>query len=288
MPRSAPIALAAFLLAATPVVAQPLVSPEWLNAHRTDPRVVVLDIRPHEQYAAGHVPAAVPAEFETAGWRVKQPDGAGGALPPIDRIAATIGALGVGDEAQAVIVGNDFAAEARVYWTFKVLGHGAVSILDGGQRAWTAAGGPIEAAPAVPRPAIFTARYDDALRAELPDVEQVVAHGGQTLLDARPPAQWAGTSKSPAVRAFGHLPGAVWIDQSEALTADGTTLRPKAELEALFAKVGAGPITTYCNTGHLSSTDWFVLSEVLRHPRTRMYDASMSQWAADPSRPVVK
>ena len=288
MPRLAPIAFTVALLAGGGASAQPLVAPAWLKAHLRDAHVVVLDIRPHEQTGGDHIPGAVPADYETVGWRAKQADGAGGALPPITEISALITRLGVGDADKAVIVGDDFGATARVYWTFKVLGHADVSILDGGWKGWVAAGNPTDTAPVTPRSAAFTPHYDASIRAELPEVELALATGNRTLLDTRPPGQWNGTSKSPAVRAFGHLPGAVWIDQAEALTADGTTLRPPAELAALFSKAGGKPVTAYCNTGHLAATDWFVLSEVLHRPGTKLYEASMSQWTADPSRPVVK
>jgi thiosulfate/3-mercaptopyruvate sulfurtransferase len=283
-----PLVAAAAVLAGFSASAQPLVGPDWLTAHRADPHVVVLDIRPADVEGAGHVPGAVSADYEKAGWRVKQADGAGGALPPIDRIAATISGLGVGDADRAVIVSEDFGAAARVYWTFKVLGHSDVSILDGGWKAWLAAGQPVQTDPVAPHPAVFTPHYDATVRAALPDVAEAVATGDATLVDARPPAQWRGQAKTAVVQAYGHLPGAVWIDQTETLSADGSRLKPRAELAALFARLGDRPVTTYCNTGHLAATDWFVLSEVLHHPRTRLYDASMSQWAADPARPVVK
>ena len=281
-------AVVAALCLGGPAFAQPLVGQDWLKTHLRAPGVVVLDIRPRNQAAAGHIPAAVPADYETAGWRVKTPDGAGGALPPIEQIAATIAGLGVGDSDKAVIVGDDFGATARVYWTFKVLGHADVSILDGGAKGWTTAGNPVETAAVTPRQASFTPHYDPSIRAELTEVERTLADGNRTLIDARPPGQWHGTAKSPAVRAFGRLPNAVWIDQSDALTADGTALKPKAELVALFGKAGDAPITTYCNTGHLAATDWFVLSEVLHRPDVRLYDASLSQWTNDPARPIVK
>ena len=269
--------------------AQPLVQPDWLKAHLTDATVVVLDIRPHEQATGSRIPGAVAADYEKAGWRVKTPDGSGGALPPVEQIAALIGGIGVGDSTHAVIVGDDFGATARVYWTFKVLGHQNVSILDGGWKRWSTTGFPVTADASAPRlAATFTPHYDASIRAELPEVEQTLASGNRTLIDARPPAQWQGTAKSPAVAAFGRLPHAVWIDQSDALIADGTALKPQAELKALFEKVGSAPVTTYCNTGHLAATDWFVLSEVLHHPDVRLYDASLSQWAHDPSRPIIR
>ena len=289
MPRLSILAVVAALLCVGTASAQPLVQPDWLKAHLRDRGVVVLDIRPHDQTAGGHIPGAVPADYEKAGWRVKTPDGAGGALPPVEQIAATIAGFGVGDKDHPVIVGDDFGATARVYWTFKVLGHANVSILDGGWKRWSTGHYPVEAAAAPVRHAArFTPRYDGSIRAELPEVERTLADGKRTLIDARPPGQWEGTAKSPAVKAFGRLPHAVWIDQSDALTADGTALKPRAELVKLFGKAGAAPITTYCNTGHLAATDWFVLSEVLHHPDVRLYDASLSQWANDPSRPIVR
>lgn len=267
--------------------AQPLVSAEWLAQHMADPHVVVLDLRTQAAHEVAHIPGAVAADYERAGWRVKLPDGSGGALPPVPEIAATIGRLGVADTDKAVIVSDDFGAAARVYWTFRVLGHNDVSILNGGWRAWEASGLPMQAGPVARAVEVFTPQYDPALRAELAEVERTIQTGDATLVDARPPAQWEGRSKTSAVREYGHLPGAVWVDQTEALTADGR-LKPDPELTRLFAKVGDKPATTYCNTGHLAATDWFVLSEVLHRPGTKLYDGSMSQWTADASRPVAR
>jgi thiosulfate/3-mercaptopyruvate sulfurtransferase len=277
-------ALACAASGAQAASAQPLVSAEWLAEHLGDSQVVVLDIRPSAEHESGHVPSAVSAEFGKAGWQVARPDGAVGALPPVDRLAETIGALGVGDDARVVIVGKDFPGAARVYWTFKVLGHDAVSVLDGGWGAWT---GPVERGPVQPRPATFTPRYDAALRAELPEVTAAVADGSEKLVDARPQAQWQGTAKSPVVRAYGHLPGAIWVDQRAALAPDGR-LKPKEALQSLFAEVGNKPAIAYCNAGYLAAADWFVLSEVLHHQGAKLYDGSLSEWTADPSRPVAR
>ena len=38
---------------------------------------------------------------------------------------------------------------------------------------------------------------------------------------------------------------------------------------------------TYCNTGHLASSAWFVLSEVLGNKQTRLYDGSMHEWTLE-------
>jgi thiosulfate/3-mercaptopyruvate sulfurtransferase len=256
--------------------AEPLVTPDWVAAHLADPRVVVLDVRPAVAFAGGHIPRAVAADFATADWRVARPDGAAGALPPIGQIGAMIAAIGVDDADHAVIVGDDFAAAARVYWTFKVLGHAEGSILDGGFRAWP---GALERGSAGPRPgAIFMPRYDATLRAELGEVAAAAGTGAMVLVDARPLVQFRGA---------GHLPGAVSVDQSAILAEDGRVKSP-AVLAGLFAPVGGKPAIVYCNTGHLGAADWFVLSEILHHRGAMLYDGSMSQWTADPRRPVVR
>ena len=189
------LALVVGLLGASAAnAAEPLVRKAWLAAQSGDPHLAVLDLRPAEAYRAGHIPGSVSADYRTTEWAVPGPNGAVRALPPPNRIAATIGALGVGDADTVVIVSGDFASAARVYWTFKVLGHREVSILDGGAQDWTDA---LETRTATRAPAVFTPHYTSALRAELPEVAYAVAVGDAALVDARPPAQWNGAVRSP-------------------------------------------------------------------------------------------
>jgi thiosulfate/3-mercaptopyruvate sulfurtransferase len=264
--------LAAF--AAPARAADALVPAAWLLAHYQEPQLIVVDVRAAAEFAAGHIPGAVAADFATTEWRAATPGGAAGALPPPARIGAVIAGLGVGDASHVVVVSADFAAGARVYWTFRVLGHAEVSLLDGGWRAWN---GPVERGAAAARPAAtFTPRYDPSWRAELRDVAAAAGTGATALVDARPPAQWSA----------GHLPGAVSVDQRLLFGADGRLKAPDA-LGALFAAAGSRPVIAYCNVGYLGAADWFVLAEVLHRP-ARLYDGSMSEWTADPARPVAR
>lgn len=282
------LAPAAFLLGASAAhAAEPLVEPAWLAAHLNDPHVVVLDLRPVEAYRAGHIPGAVSAAFGTTAWAVSEPNGAARALPPVPRIAATVGALGVGDADNVVIVADGLPGAARAYWTFKVLGHNAVSILDGGERAWH---GALDTRPAARPAAVFTPHYTPAVRADTAEVSRASRDGSAVLVDARPLSQWNGSVTPPTPFAHGeagHIPGAVSVDQSQAVMPDGR-LKPREALAQMFAPVGDKPAIAYCNAGILSAADWFVMSEILHKPGTKLYDGSMSAWSADPSRPVVR
>jgi thiosulfate/3-mercaptopyruvate sulfurtransferase len=79
----------------------------------------------------------------------------------------------------------------------------------------------------------------------------------------------------------------VQLDHVMAFDPAVMALKPKSELETLFAAVPATPVINYCNTGHQAATNWFVLSEVLGRPGVSLYDGSMSEWTEDPNRPVA-
>ncbi|WP_201832678.1 sulfurtransferase [Microvirga zambiensis] len=275
----------------------PLVSTEWLRDRSADPSLLIIDIRStesggQEAFKAGHIPGAIHSDYAADGWRIAE-GGAGGLLPDAGHLSALLSRIGVAPEHQVVIVSagetaSDFSAAARVYWTLKAVGHRQVSILDGGFRAWREAGGTEDTGVSAPTPRpLYPVQLAGNLRAEIDTVEKAVAHDNATLLDGRSQVQFDGREKSPQVARAGHLPGAVHLDQSRAIQPGTGRLRPVTELEPLFERIPPGPVVSYCNTGHLASTNWFILSEVLKRPDVMLYDGSMSEWTQDPHRPVA-
>jgi len=293
------IVAALAITAATPAWAAgatPLVSVDWLAAHRGDADVVVLDIRSAidgggaEAFAGAHVPDAVHSDYDKAGWRVTR-NNVPLMLPTIAELEKLIGELGIDEDNHVVVVpagvhASDFAAAARVYWTLKVAGLAQVSILDGGFAAWAKQGHPVERGTSAPSPKIFTASIDRKLIAGTPEVEQA-ERDHAALVDARPAAFFLGRDKAPQVSLYGHIGRAINLDHSSFYDPATNRLRPAAELARIAAQVPTGPSITYCNTGHWAATDWFVLSEVLGRKDTRVYDGSMAAWTADARRPVV-
>jgi thiosulfate/3-mercaptopyruvate sulfurtransferase len=298
--RAIVAAAALALMASAPAGAAgvtPLVSVDWLAAHRGDPDVVVLDIRSAidgggaEAFAKAHIPGAVHSDYDKAGWRVTR-DGVPFRLPSVAALEKLIGELGIDEDNHVVVVpagvhASDFAAAARVYWTLKVAGLAQVSILDGGFAAWTAQpGNAVEHGARPPSPKIFTASIDRKLVAATADVEQA-ERTGAALVDARPATFFLGRDKAPQVALYGHIRQAINLDHASFYDPATNRLRPAADLARIAAQVPAGAAITYCNTGHWAATDWFVLSEILGRKDTRLYDGSMAAWTADASRPVV-
>src|ERR1700709_1795558 len=69
---------AALAASAAGAHADPLVSPQWLNGHPGDSKLVVLDIRSGvdgsgpDTFAAGRIPGAVHSDYDKGGWRVER------------------------------------------------------------------------------------------------------------------------------------------------------------------------------------------------------------------------
>ena len=287
-----------FALAAPASAAQPLVSPQWLNEHLHDADLVVIDVRSaidgggEKAYLEAHIPGSVHSDYDKPGWRVTV-NNVPFQLPNILEIQNLIGDLGIDEKSHVVVVPagvhfTDFGSAARVYWTLKVAGVPNVSILDGGVAGWKAANLPIESGPSpTPTPKMLEAEADKSSLAELADVAKIEQSGGATIVDARPVSFFNGKERAPKVQAYGHIPGAIDVD-SDAFYDDKTNrLKPRAELAAIALQIPAGPVVTYCNTGHWSATDWFVLHELLGRENVKLYDGSMVEWSMDPHRPVV-
>jgi thiosulfate/3-mercaptopyruvate sulfurtransferase len=273
----------------------PLVSPEWLADQLNDPTLVVLDIRSgtdgggRAAYEAGHIPGSVHTDYARDGWRAAK-GLAIGLLPDEGALSALLGGLGLTPDSHVISPAGlgDFSAAARVYWTLKVAGHRKVSILDGGFAAWRAdPSRPIAAgAPAERVKTQYPVVLDFSARADLAQVEEAVGNRRSVLLDARSKSFFEGAEKSPQALWPGRLPGARHFEQTNAYDAATSRLKPRAELERVFAAVPQEPVISYCNTGQAAATNWFVLSEILGRPNVRLYDGSMSEWTQDPARPV--
>jgi thiosulfate/3-mercaptopyruvate sulfurtransferase len=295
----AALALAALWAALAPALAQdlpgPLASTEWLRANIARADLVVIDIRGRtadDDFAAAHVPGAVWSAYPGA-WRGQ--GAIAGAVPEAADLAATIAALGVNSDSLVVIVpagsnSTEFGGAARLYWSFKYAGHDGVAILDGGWQAWVAdAANPLATGLAAPAPGNFTAAIRPELLATTEAVEAALS-AGVPLLDARSAAQYAGSEKAGAAKRAGHIPGAINLDNDGFYDAASNRIKPLDELRALVPAALAGPdvqAITYCNAGHWSATEWFVLHELLGYANLSIYVDSMIGWTQDDARPVA-
>lgn len=292
---AAAAALACALAAQAAQAVSPLVDVAWVKAHRDDPGVVILDIREQDVFAEGHIPGAAHSSYAKDGWRMERPKGRQGMLPSADELSVLIGGIGIDNDAHVVIVSGGASAlqlgsATRVYWTFKVAGHDAVSVLNGGMTAYTAAVdkvgkplNPLKSGPALRRsPKTFKVALRQEMVATRLDVQKAIAQG-TPLVDHRPDHHYLGITKPGPVKRAGTLPGAVNVPESWMTTNAGGAFRSSQELAQLFEAAGAptsGPVVNFCNSGHWASLGWFASHELLGNQDAKLYDGSMIEWSA--------
>lgn len=292
------VAMTGFGAFADSVTSQPLVDTQWAKDHLSDDRIVFIDLRNkidggnYETWLEGHVPGSVHSDYLNAGWRVGRDDVVG-LLPTEADFSALAQKLGVSADSHVVLIpagvnSTDFGSAARAYWTFKVFGHEAVSILDGGYAKWAKDFPNLieQGARVAPFAGNFVARFDDAAYASTTGVQAVLGKDDVLLLDARTEEQFIGEAKHGKALQAGHIPGAVLQSQADAYNASTNQLKSVAELTQIYADHADKPIISYCNTGHWAATNWFVLSEVLGRKDVKLYDGSMVEWTANSENPL--
>lgn len=277
------------------LMSDPMVSASWLRDRLGDPRVRPIDgtwFFPHEGRDAGaeflqkRIPGA--GRFDIDAVSDPQTD-LPHMLPEPDLFARQVGALGVGD-GDLVVAYETTAprAAARVWWSFRAMGHEEVVVLDGGLPAWIAAGGALEGGAVRPEPARFTARPNPALVTNKAEVLAATAHGGQ-ILDARPPARFAGTADEPrpGLRR-GAIPSSRNVPGAELFDADGR-LRPAEELRALLRARGADPdagAVATCGSGITACLIALAYARLGRFD-VAVYDGSFAEWGLPSGPPLA-
>jgi len=288
------LAVMIVLTVGTAKAAEPLVDVDWVKANATKADVVVIDARGKANYLRGHIPGAVNTNYGKDGWRVAK-NGVPGVFPDDpSKLAALIGRLGIDNATHVVLAapGNsssDMGIATRMYWTFKVLGHDNVSVLNGGMKAYLAAQdkkgnptNPLEKGAAKPQAKTFTVALRKDMIPSTADVKMALDKG-VFMVDNRTADQYMGVNRHGKAKASGTIPGATNLPQSWMTKNGGGMFRSKDTIAKLYQAAGVpttGDQISFCNTGHWASIGWFASSEILGNKDAKMYDASMTGWTA--------
>jgi thiosulfate/3-mercaptopyruvate sulfurtransferase len=274
-----------------------LVTAEWLSQHIDDPDLVVLDCTvvtiPHDDggvhnvsgrpdYETGHIPNAGFADLKDELSDVTSPIEF--ALPTPEQFCYAMGALGVGDDSRVVLYDTNYTGwAARIWWMLRWVGFDRAGILDGGLSAWTSEGYELSLEP-VSRPTKqLTPRPRPEVIASRDEVLAGIDDGHVILIDTLPEEMYRGEFTLYARP--GHIPGALNINGLKLLDKTGR-FRSEEELAAMHNLKQDARIITYCGGGIVASTDAFILTR-LGFNNVAVYTASLQEWAADPTCPLV-
>jgi len=259
-------------------------SPAGLNGRLAEPNLRIIDVRRGEAFAMGHIPGA--RHFDVMGLNCDDTNDA--PLGSFVRMFVfLLGMRGVTLDDTVVFYGDDSdATAARALWFADYLGLANAHILDGGYKAWEAAGLPTTRDAEVPKGAVLKPATARNRLATYQDVLAATKDKGRVILDTRSLKEWLGTD----VRADrgGAIPGAVHLEWTEHLTAD-KTFKTAAELKALFEGRGITAdqeVIPYCQTGYRAAHAYVAL-RIAGYPKVRNYLGSWKEWANNPDLPVV-
>ena len=263
---------------------QLLVAPSELAAElEARARPVLLDLRPAEAFAAGHLPHAV--HLDLFGLSLIDTSAAplSSFLWIIEHLLATRGVA----QDRPVVVYDDTSGmrAARAFWFLELFGHPRARVLDGGVRAWTAAGLPLTTDVEAPVGTTWTGIRDADRLATWKDVLDRLGKPEVAILDTRSDGEFCGTT----VRAArgGAIPGAIHVEWTRNLGPDGA-FKPASELKAMYEAAGVTPdreVVTYCQGGYRAAHSYLAL-RLLGYPNVRNYLGSWREWGDRTDLPI--
>jgi thiosulfate/3-mercaptopyruvate sulfurtransferase len=275
-----------------------LVDTQWVADHLNDPSVRFIEVDwDIAEYNSGHIPGAVGWVWRQHALQELRRD-----IPDEAEFEARLSNCGIANDTTVVVYGGLSNLLATfTFWLFKVYGHKDVRLLDGGRQKWMNEERPTSTEAANIRPCRYAAQKPDwTLRAHCDLVHDAIGQPTSVLVDARPADMYDGQNAANAQRG-GHIPSAVNIP-AKADVKDGAfagwlvptvrddgTFKSFKELQTMFSGKGVTPdkeIIVYCVLGGLSSHLWFTLTQLLGHPKVRLYDGSWAEWGNLISAPI--
>ena len=259
-----------------------LVTTEWAEQNLSTPGLVFVEVdEDTKAYDGGHLAGAVKLN-----WKTDLQDPVRRDFVDKAGFEKLLSSKGIGNEDTVILYGgnnNWFAAYA--YWYFKLYGHEAVKLVDGGRKKWELDGRPLTSELPDRVETSYVAKDQDLKIRAFRD-EVVSAIGAQNLVDVRSPDEFSGKLLAPAhlpqeqSQRAGHIPTAVNVPWSKAANEDGT-FRSDIELAELYSGVDDSKDTiAYCRIGERSSHTWFVLAELLGKKNVKNYDGSWTEYGS--------
>ena len=243
---------------------------------------------PAAEFQEAHIPGA--AFFNIDG--ICDPDSSLPHMLPLpDLFAESVSALGVGDDSHVVVYDTvGLYSAARVWWMFRVFGHGWVSVLAGGLPRWRAEGRPVESGAPTITPGSFTPRArDDTLVRSFEQVRATLGTGDAQIVDARAAARFSGEDPGPRPDLpRGHIPGSRNVPFDAVLDDDAAALGETGDIRRAFADAGvdpARPVIATCGSGITACTLALALAAIGAE-QVAVYDGSWSDWGSRADAPV--
>ena len=244
---------------------------------------VLLDLRPAEVFAAGHIPGAVHLNLLGVSLIDTDPAPLSAFLWMIGHLLASRGV----DPRRTVVVYDERSGmrAARAFWFREYFEHPDVRQLDGGFGAWEREARRVSRDAVSPKRSGWTVGRSDERLATWRQLRDRLDAADVAVLDTRTDGEYYGTT----VRAKrgGAVPGAVHIEWTRNLGEDGA-FRPAAELRGMYESAGITPdkeVISHCQGGYRAAHGYLAL-RLLGYPPVRNYIGSWKEWGDRDDLPI--
>ena len=274
---------AIFLLCINIMAQSPVISAKDFAAElKSNKNLVVIDVNGADIYSQQHIQGAINLPHKD----LYKAGPVEGQIKPAEELAAIFGKKGVSNTSRVVLYDEGSNRyNSRVWWILKSIGATNVSILHFNMDQFGAARIPLTATASNLKSTTFTVSESSYKAVTMADIQKLAE--GTLLLDAREKDEFEGADALK--KSKGHLPGAVWMNFKEVLTATGA-YKSKDEIIAIAAKFGATPdkpIVVYCNSGIKAAVLYIALKEIAGFQNVRNYVGSYADWSSVPENKIV-
>lgn len=262
-----------------------LTTPEKLKGKLGSPNLCLVDTRPADRFAQGHIPGAI--HFDLFGLSLVDTSPA-----PLKAFMSMIHHLlelrGVSLEKEVIFYeDNSGMRAARGLWFLEYFGHRNVHLLDGGIQAWREAGYAVTTEAVSPKAAQFKTAERRGLLATAEDVLHSLNKNTICIVDTRSDDEYMGRN----IRAArgGAIPGAVHLEWTNNLDSKGK-YKPAAELKEMYRSLGVTSdkeVIPYCQGGYRSAHTYLAL-RLIGFPKIRNYLGSWKEWGDRLDLPIEK
>jgi thiosulfate/3-mercaptopyruvate sulfurtransferase len=253
-----------------------LVTPQWLNEHKNDPNIVILQVNFFQaEYEKEHIAGA---RFLWLNWLAPNTPKANYNAPDPKEAQKLLQDFGITNTSQVVIcyVKNEVSPSARIFLTLEHFGlRGHVSFLDGGLEAWKKEG--LQVTKEVP--VVKKGNIKLVPQGLLVDKEYVLKtlQSTNVVVDARMQRYYDGDATGNP--RDGHITGAKNIPYTEMVDASNV-FKPLDQLERYFSAVVPDKkteVVAYCFIGQTASVV-YLAGRMLGYD-VKLYDNSLQEWS---------
>jgi thiosulfate/3-mercaptopyruvate sulfurtransferase len=267
------------------------ISPEWLEAHRNDAGLIIIDCRQNSHsYFTDHIPKAIHLHESLLRLHV-------GRIPvrwiPAELAHVLFRILGLEQDNPVVVysecrsknssasVASDGLEASFVAYSLVRFGCRRVMILDGGFEQWRNEGRPRAQDFGETLPSGFTVKMPIDLFIAYEECVRIKDHPNVVLLDTRPTGVYEG---SGPWRKPGHIPGAVNLPATHLMDANNTTrLKPEGEIRSILLDRGITPEKTIicsCGTGRTATSVFLILKWYIGYTNVVRFEGGFTEWVS--------